>query len=237
MEVVMKRLKHAAAPAAALLTLAITSTTLAAVNLPDISVTLTGGTYPLHLQGTLPKISWRLGTASGVVWEGTGVTLLLLTTDLSALGKFTFDFTNMEEPKTGAKCNTAGDASGVVLESGEFHLVPLEVSASLPIGILFLVSEFEIKCAGSYEPIFRGDLLSGLEGIGTETTELTSLATTLEGELGKQNVNSYFNDGGTKIEPKFEIEEGAGFVAADIDLVGQLGLSVLGSQMIRITNR
>jgi hypothetical protein len=237
MEVVMKRLKHAAAPAAALLTLAITSTTLAAVDLPDISVTLTGGIYPIHIQGTLPRAATRWGDSGGVILEGEGVTLLLLTTELSALGTFMLDYTNYEEPKTGAKCQTAGDAAGVILVKGEFHLVPLEVSAALPLGILFLVSEFEFRCKESLEFEERGATLGTLENIGTENQELTTLATTLEGELGKPNVKSYFNDGGTKIEPKLEIELGTGFVAADLDVVGQLGLSVLGSQMIRITNR
>jgi hypothetical protein len=134
----MKRLKHAAAPAAALLTLAITSTTHAAVNLPDISVTLTGGTYPVRIQGTLRNAIVEVGTSSGVVIEGKGVTLLLLTTELSALGTFTLDYTNYREPKSGATCQTAGDAAGVILVKGEFHLVPLEVSAALPLGILFL---------------------------------------------------------------------------------------------------
>jgi hypothetical protein len=234
----MKRLKLVGVIMGALFVLAVmASNALAAVNLPDISVTLTGGIYPVHAVGTLPKALTFLGDASGVVLQGTGVTLLLLTKELSALGTFTTDFTNVEEPKTGAKCSSTGDASGVVLVSGEFHLVPLEVSAALPLGVLFLVTTLEIKCKESIEVVVRGNTLSTLENIGTENQELTGFAGTLEGELGKPKHSEYFNDGGTKILTKLEIEAGAGEVAGDEDVVGQVGLSVLGSQMVVITNR
>lgn len=234
----MKRLKLVAVIMGALFALAMmASSAFAAVNLPDVSVTLAGGTYPIHILGTSPAKT-DLFDASGAVLKGEGVTLLLLTKELSALGTFTTDFTNVEEPKEQSKCSTPGDAKGVVLVSGEFHVVPLEVSAALPLGVLFLVSEFEIKCEEGLNPIIRGDTLSTLEDLGTETTELTKVLGTLEGsESGEPALTSYFNNGGTKITVKLETEAGAGFVKSAENVVGPVDLSVLGSQMIVITGR
>ena len=233
----MKRLKLAGVIMGALFALAMmASSAFAEVKLPDISVTLTGGTYPVHILGK-SEANTSLGTASGVTLKGKGVTLLLLVKELSALGSFTADFTNVEETKHAIKCNTTGDVEGVVLLSGEFHVVPLEVSAALPLGVLFLVSEFEINCPGGTNTVVRGNTLSSLEDLGTETTELTKVLGTLEGANGVPDITHYFNDGGTEIKAKLESESGAGFVATDEDVEGPVDLSVLGSQMIVITNR
>jgi hypothetical protein len=232
----MKRLKLVGVLLGALFALAmLASSAYAAVNLPDISVTLTGGKYPVHAVGSLAAAATKLGSASGVSLTGTGVTLLLLTAELSALGTFTTDFTGVEN-KEKVKCSSTGDAAGVVLVSGEFHLVPINLSP-LTLGILFLVSEVEIICPKGESPIVRGNVIGSVNGIGSEGTELTGFGGVLEGAEGKQNISEYYNDGGTKVKAKLEQEAGAGFVAADENVTGELGLSVLGSQMIVITNR
>jgi hypothetical protein len=199
--------------------------------LPDISVTL-GGTYPVHLQGSLASASTGLETSSGSVLKGTGVTLLLLTTELSALGTFNADFTSVENVEK-IKCHSGGDAAGVVLLGGEFHLV----LSPQNLGILFLVSEFEVECPGGVNVLLRGNVLGGLTGIGGQSTELTSVGGVVEGSKGKQNISEYFNAGGTKIKAKLEAEAGTGFTAASENVSGTVTLSVLGSQMIVISNR
>jgi hypothetical protein len=231
----MKRLKIAGAVIGALLVAALTASAALAVSLPDISVTLTGGTYPIHAQGSLSKVQTSLGSASGVTLKGEGVTLLLLTTELSALGTFNTDFTNVTTPE-GKPCNSTGDASKVVLVKGEFHLVPINLSP-LTLGILFLVSEFEIECEGGLDLVVRGNVLGSVNGIGSEGTELTGFGGVLEGSKGKNNINEYYNDAGTKIKTALEAEAGAGFTASDENVEGELGLSVLGSQMLVITGR
>lgn len=233
----MKHFKLTAFPLAVLALAVGAASAFATVNLPDISVTLAGGTYPIHLLGKT-SAKTRVADAAGAVLEGAGATLLLLAKELSALGTFTSDFTSVEEPKTKDKCHTTGDAEGVMLSSGEYHLVPLEVSGALPLGILYLISEFETTCTGGIDVLFRGNMLSSLEGIGSESTELCGASTTLEGsETGKPDLSTYFNDGGTKITTKLETEAGAGFVQSDVDVTESISLSVLGSQMILITNR
>jgi hypothetical protein len=232
----MKRLKLVGVLLGALLALGIMATSaLAALSLPDISVTLTGGVYPVHAQGSSKATAkTALETSGGGVLTGEGVTLLLLTTELSALGTFTSDFTKVvQEAKP---CHTLGDAEGVVLLGGEFHLVPISLSP-LNIGILFLVTEFEIECPTGVNVLVRGNVLGSVEGIGSEGTELTGFSGVLLGEKGKQKISEYYNDGGTKIKTKLESEVGSGFTASSQQVGEPVGLQVLGSQMIVITGR
>jgi hypothetical protein len=233
----MKRLKLVGVLLGALFALGMMATSaLAALSLPDISVTLTGGVYPVHAQGSSAVgAKTALETTGGGVLNGTGVTLLLLTTELSGLGTFTSDFTKVENPEA-IKCHSAGDAAGVVLLGGEFHLVPISLSP-LNIGILFLVTEFEVECPAGINVLVRGNVLGSVTGIGSEGTELTGFGGVLEGEKGKQKISEYYNDGGTKIKTKLESEAGAGFTASSQQVENEVKLQVLGSQMIVITGR
>jgi len=233
----MKRLKFVGVLLGALFALGMMATSaLAAVSLPDISVTLTGGVYPVHAQGsTAATAATALETTGGGVLNGTGVTLLLLTTELSGLGTFTSDFTKVENPEK-IKCNSAGDAAGVVLVKGEFHLVPISLSP-LNIGILFLVSEFEVECPGGINVLIRGNVLGSVNNIGSEGTELTGFGGSLLGEKGVQKLSEYYNDGGTKIKTSLESEAGAGFTKSAQQVAEEVPLQVLGSQMIVITGR
>jgi hypothetical protein len=231
----MRRFRIAGVVMGAVFALAmLASSAFATVTLPDISVTLTGGTYPIHAQGSLTAAATSLGSSTGVVLSGTGVTLLLLTTELSALGTFNTDFTNVVQGTI--KCNTPGDAAGVVLVGGEFHLVPTNLSP-LNIGILFLVSELEIECPSGVNVVVRGNVLGSVNNIGSEGTELTNFGGVLLGEKGKQQLSEYYNDGGTKVKAKLEAEAGTGFAAADEQVEKELTLQVLGSQMLVITGR
>lgn len=232
----MRRLELVGLAVGILSVIAVMSPPAFAVNLPDVSVTLSGGEYPIQLQATSSAKTF-VGTASGALLKGKGMTLLLVSTELSALGSFTADLTAVEEPKEKAKCHSSGDAEGVVLLTGEYHVVPLEASGST-LGVLYLVSEREIICSSGVSPIIRGDTLSSLEGIGSEATELTSVSAKLEGsEAGTPDITGYFNDGGTKVTTKLEAEAGAGFVKADEDVEGPLELSVCSSQIVVITHR
>jgi hypothetical protein len=203
--------------------------------LPDIAVTLSGGAYPIHLQGTVSSAATTLGTASGAVLTGTGATLLMLTTELSSLGTFTADFTKVKNSSS-AECHSSGDVAGVVLFGGEFHLVQVALSP-LTQGALLLVSEFEIECTGGVDVLVRGNVLGSITGLGIESTELAELDSALEGSNGKQSISEYYNDGGTKIKAKLESEAGAGFVASDENVSEEIQLDVLGSQMLVVHNR
>jgi hypothetical protein len=232
----MKPSKRACAVLGTLLSMpTIATNAQAAVRLPDITVTLSGGAYPIYVEASLPNASVSFGSSSGIAIEGKGVTLLLLTSELSALGQFTAVITHYEEPLGGA-CNTPGDASGVILMHGEFHLVPTSLSP-LALGILFLVSEFFIECPVDGREAIFGRMLGGLNDIGSEATELTGFGTTLVGRDSEQQLSEYYNDGGTRIRTKLISESSLGIDEIDENVEGDLGLSVLGSRMLVITNR
>jgi hypothetical protein len=200
--------------------------------LPDISVTL-GGSYPVHAQGSVANALTALSTTSGVALSGSGVTLLLLTTELSALGTFTSTFTKVKNSES-IECNTTGDAKGVVLVKGEFHLV---LAPMADLGILFLVSEFEVECPTGINVLVRGNLIGSVTNIGNETSELTGFGGVLEGSKGKQSLSEYINSTGTAVKAKLESEAGAGFAASAENVSEEVKLEVLGSQMIVINPR
>jgi hypothetical protein len=229
----MKRLKLVSVPLALLTLAAMTSEAVG--SLPDASVALSGN-YPIHAQAVGLTNETQLSTASGPALTGTGVTLLLLTKELSALGTFDAVFTKVRNSE-GIECHSTGDATGVVLVSGEFHIGNIFRFSLIRIGWIFLILEFEAECPGGISVLLRGDVVGGANNIGSEATELTGFGAVLEGKEGIQTISEYYNNGGTRIKAKLEVELGAGFVAADENITGELGLSVLGSQMIVITNR
>jgi hypothetical protein len=232
----MRPIKLLSAMLTVLFGVAILAASALAAALPDISVTLTGGVYPVHAQGsTKATATTSLETAGGGLLNGSGATLLLLTSELSTLGRFTATFTHIENPEK-IKCNTSGAPAGVVILEGEFHLVPTSLSP-LNLGILFLVTEVELECPGGLSVIVRGNLLGGATGIGSEGTELTGFNVAIMGEKGKQRISEYYNDGGTKIKTKLELEAGSGFLASSLTIAEEIKLQVLGSQMIVITGR
>jgi hypothetical protein len=233
----MKKLKLVGIAMGMLFALSMMATTaaLATVNLPDISITLRG-TYPIHAVGKVGAET-MFGTTGGVVLKGAGITLLLLTTELSALGTFNATFTTMLNSGN-TSCSTAGNPAGTVTLLGEFHLVPTNLSP-LNLGILFLLSQAEVVCVGNPATIvLQGSAVGGIKGLGEESTEISDFGVSLKGERSSQELSEYYNDGGTKVRASLRSEAGAGQLAASINIVErEIGLEVLGSQMLVITNR
>src|ERR1700733_4072083 len=93
----MYRVKLLVVLVGALFVLGVVAVSASAFTLPDISIAL-GGTYPLHSEGspTVANPKTELNTAGGSVLKGKGVSLLLLTTELSALGTFSSTFLEVE---------------------------------------------------------------------------------------------------------------------------------------------
>jgi hypothetical protein len=223
------RLKFVGLSLGVLLVLVVISASASALTLPDVAVTL-GGTYPLHSQGSLATAATRFGTVSGVTLEGSGATLSLGATELSALGTFTITLANLKIPG-GSSCKTGTEPAGTVVASGEYHVVPLNTTGTA--GTLFLVSFLEVTC-GTAKVKIRGNLLSSLNAA---TGELTEFGGVLQGENGKQNISEYLNDGGTKVAAKAEVDAGLEFVQLSVSFAEELKVKVSGSQMNEITNK
>ncbi len=230
----MHRLKLVGVLLGALCALGVMAASASAFTLPDISIAL-GGTYPIHSEGSLPGAKTELGAANGVVLKGVGVSLLTLTNELSALGPFSSTFLNVE--KAGTICNSEGDAAGVVLVSGGFHIVLGPGGTKKSLFILFLVATFVVHC-GALEVEIRGDVLGTYNLAGeSEAEEYTTVLGTLEGTKGKQKFTEYFNDGGTIVKAKLESEAGAGFTESDQNVEGDLVSTTLEGKMYTVTGR
>jgi hypothetical protein len=228
----MNRLKLAGVFLGAVCALAMMAASSAsALGLPDVSIAL-GGTYPLHLDGESAAAT-SLGSASGVTLEGKGVALLLLATELSALGTFSSTFKEVKVPG-GASCKTGSEPAGTVLTTGEYHVVPLNLTGTL--GILFLVTFVELTC-GATKLKVRGNTVGTILKAGEEDTQLEELGGDLEGSLGKPNVTSYYNDGGTLVTTSLETDAGLEFVKSDENVAGEVIVTALNNEMFEITGR
>ncbi len=210
------------------------ASTASAFTLPDISIAL-GATYPIHVEGSLPKSLTTLAGASGTVVSGEGVSLLALINGLSALGPFSVTFLKIVKGAT--SCNSEGDAAGVVLVKGEFHIVLGPGGTKKSLYVLFLVSTFVVHC-GALEIEIRGSTMGTFAPPGeSETEEITAGGGKLEGSLGKPKVSEYFNDGGTIVKAKLEAEAGAGFIEASQNAEGEVAVTTLEGKMFTLTGR
>jgi hypothetical protein len=228
----MNRLKLLAVSLVAMFAMGIMATS--AFALPDISLTLPGSTFPLHLNfADNGKTKTELQSASGAVIEGAGLSLLLLIGELTALGTFRADFLNTK--RAGVACNSVTDAKEVILTEGSFHVVYTSLSP-LTLGILYLPKAFEVECGALLIEI-KGSVISSFNGIGTEGSELTTASGQLSGTKGKANIKTYYNDAGTSLTAKLESNVGAGFVESNQIVEGEPVLTALGNNMWRVTSR
>ena len=219
----------------ALFVLGAVAVSASAFTLPDVSIAL-GGTYPLHGEGSLPTAQTSLSTAGGSVLTGTGVSLLVLTNELSALGTFSATFTGVKRSAT-EECHSVGDAAGVVLVAGEAHAV-LGPGGTKKLGYsLFLLTGLEVICAALNIEVRGSALASAALNGEVETEEYETARGRLEGEKGKQKFSEYFNDGGTIVKTKLESEAGAGFTASALNVAGEYILTTLNSKMYTVTGR
>ncbi len=208
--------------------------TASAFTLPDISIAL-GGTYPIHVEGSLPGARTELDGAGGTLIIGSGVSLLALTTELSGLGTFSATFLNYEKGTT--KCNSEGDAGGVVLVSGGFHIVLGPGGTKKSLFILFLVATFVVHC-GALEIEISGNVMGTFNLPGeSEAEEISVPGGTLEGTKGKQRFREYTNDGGTIVKAQLESEAGAGESEVDQTIEGELRATTLEGKMFTLTGR
>ena len=170
--------------------------------LPDVSITLSGSAYPLHLNYESSTVATELEDANGGVLTGKGLKLLLLSGELSALGTFRADFANVTEVSSGKKCHSTGDPTATVLSEGSFHMVYTSLSPNLQLGLLFLPTEVKIECEG-FNVKVKGSVISSVNLNGTtEATEFTNIKGSLaKGSTpGSQQISEYYNDAGTKIK-------------------------------------
>ncbi len=228
----------AAALIAVLALIGIAMPSTSAFALPDVSITLAGSAYPLHLNYTSPTVETVFEEASGGHLKTVGLTLLLLTGELTALGTFRADFTNFTFWTSLHKCNSPSDATGVVLMQGSFHVVYTNLSPLL-MGVLYLPKEVEVSCEG-FNFNLRGSVITSLNAEGTDTTELTNVSGALlkGATAGSQQISEYYNDAGTKLVAKLESNASATFLKTNLQILNTVPLlTALSPNMFVITSR
>jgi hypothetical protein len=219
-------------------------TATSAFALPDVSVTLEGASYPLHLEVTLLTVKTKLTNVVKENLKGKGLLLLYLLTELGHLGTFEALFTEVVN-KAGTKCfseeNAKPDPSGEVLTKGTWHLVYTSLTLStqgLQLGVLYLVSPVEVVCGTEIIKV-KGDTLSSVDTLPLpETEEFTKLSGVLLGnEEGKPNITVFYNEGGTSTKAKLEANFGSGFKEADEEVEELITVTALKGAMFVVTSR
>ncbi len=160
-----------------------------------------------------------------------------LKTDFSGnSGTFLAEIDNMEETSGKVKCNTTGDAAGVVLLSGEVSLAaPIEGAAGTD--ALYSVTEAAITCS-AVKIKFKGNVLGPIEPNNTEVgsgSNILETVMTCSSKLGTPEERTYLNAKEENTTVKLETNFGAGFKEACVSLgTSAEGLPLLPSKMINI---
>jgi len=122
------------------------------------------------------------------------------------LGPFKIDFETCKGTIAGIKltCTGLGEATGVILANGEFHLVydKLGTGAALGVGILFLLSpEVHFECpAGGTLVLVKGEILCLVTPVAAKVTTAGVFAIKCEQTAGDQT-EVYFTNAGATVKP------------------------------------
>jgi len=126
---------------------AVAATSAMALELPDLHI-LEGEAYPATGLGVIKgaKVA-ELQATVGTVIEAEEVKVLMKLEALSALGPIDFHFTGSKSG--GVPCNSVGDATGVILVPGEYHVIDILVNNVLTPFILILSPNSQSNAANS----------------------------------------------------------------------------------------
>ncbi len=187
-----KRVMVGAALVGLLLAASVATSSAAAVELPEFGVetrfTGTDGKMKLNLTGGETKCN--SGTNS-------------FSPSSKRLGTFTIDF--KECSLGGKECHSEGDAEGIVLIAGEYHLVRIKAGDA---GVWFLLTTVKLTCKFlSLKEELKGNVLGLITPIGTKTTRFTININVIE---GKQETTEFENDGGEKVKASLEANTNGG---------------------------
>jgi hypothetical protein len=132
----------------------------------------------------------------------------------ASLGPYVANFSGATFEKQ--QCNTAGDADGVILVSGEAHLVDAVLGAGTTPAVSFLIpGTLEILCGPLGKPTLTIKITGGTLGkIGVKNNEeITSFKGALKctkANNGKQELKELINDEGAKVKSILSANLGLG---------------------------
>jgi hypothetical protein len=189
----MKRLKIVTL---AIVTLAAVAATSASAALPVIRVPLPGDHFPVLLDGAARLLPISLSTALSAPVTSKEVKLSVEITKEGAAG--TYRATFAESEFEGERCNTEGDADGVILVTGNFNFVVASVGQFA--ALFSTPKEFTISCGPLGKPKIKftitGGVIGAVEVVGekTETTEFRLNLKCTKPKNGKQWYKEFVTD-------------------------------------------
>jgi hypothetical protein len=132
-----------------------------------------------------------------------------------SLGSFHTMVSNCSTTVGGTKieCNSLGDSAGMVLLSGEYHLVwdKKGTGLELHLAILFLIKKLHLQCTSLVLLLLEGEQLCLLLKTPPISSSLVEFHCTIpEGTKGKQEDKAYFNDKEEEVPVKVTISLNGG---------------------------
>jgi hypothetical protein len=189
---------------------------------------------------TLPefvtKSSWT-GSDGASVWKASGVELKCKSGtnngEMEAskkLGTFTITFKECSSAITGTECNSEGDAAGVVLTLGSWHLVLTTKAGEDRHLIWFLFREFVLKC-GTVSITLKGNLLGEITP-ANKLTKAYAIKIETAGPTTQQEYTSFENDSGATVSASLLTAGALGFHATTLAAVGNTITTALDTLII-----
>jgi hypothetical protein len=161
-----------------------------AFELPDV-VALPSEEKPIVASGSTKALNF-FETEIGEKITDEEVKVELKITPLSSAGTGTVDLIGVKKGKS--PCQSTGDAEGVVLIKGEFHLVFTTRKAPLEVGALLSFEPFAVTC-GTIKVKMSGELIGHVSAeFNRDIVELGLTFHCSGVGKGKQELSSYFND-------------------------------------------
>jgi hypothetical protein len=186
-------------------------TVLAVFVLGAVASSSAFGALPTVLPETA-KISGTTGKGTLETTEGLAITCEKSTVSETAFktkGAFHITFTGCTGPAK-EKCESLGDAAGIILVLGEYHFVFITLSP-LVVGLALLLSpEVHIDCLtiiGEVLLLVKGCIVGSVSPINTSTTAFTGV---IEQTKGDNKFQSFENDTGEAVPCFLLTKKGAG---------------------------
>jgi hypothetical protein len=121
------------------------------------------------------------------------------------LGLLTMQF--LENTLGGKECHSEGDAAGVVLVKGEWHLVPRPGSTTDPLYAI-LIPRYHVNCLFlNILTLYQGCLLGLIEPAGKDTT---AFKLNIKAPEKKQELLKFLNDEGKEVLCNLKAQVGTG---------------------------
>ncbi len=183
---------------------------------------LPGFTSPSAGVGT--SLSGKLAVSGGAAITCTSDNdQLLFTGSSSNLGTYTIDFKGCSQGGATLECLSPGDASGVILLSGNWSLVLRQLPIHKWLSLILLPSAgLSVECPHStdHQTLITGDVLGEMmPGEVTTATELWEIL--VHSTATSQEFTSYENTSGTAIATSLRVSQESGATKAGFEEGGE----------------